>query len=147
MLERQVHERGLSERSRFLGVRRGLDLVEVINACDAYLITSRSETQSMTMLQAAACGLPVVAVRAGGLPEYVKHSVSGYLVEPDDRAGCASFLGRLLVDPDLARRFGRAGRDHVSQFSPVAVTKQFEAVYAMALTKSRHTRPADRNLA
>jgi len=68
-LEKHLAERRVLAHTRFLGELHGEPLNEAINACDVYLITSKSETQSMTMLQASAAGVPVVAVRAGGLPE------------------------------------------------------------------------------
>jgi 1,2-diacylglycerol 3-alpha-glucosyltransferase len=121
---------GLGDRTRMLGVLRGAPLVEAINACDAFLTTSLSETQSMAMLQAMACALPVVAVEAGGLGEYVHDGISGFLVDPADPRGLARRLLELLGDAERARAMGRAAAQTARRFDPGAITARFEKVYA-----------------
>lgn len=128
-LEKKIREQGLQSRVRFLGILRGEPLVEAINACDACLITSTSETQSLTTVQALACGLPVVAANAGGLKEYVRHGEAGYLVEPDDEAAFVERLSSLLGDPDTLARFGRDARESVLHLSPERIASEFETVY------------------
>jgi len=132
-LEAMVRARGLGDRCRILGALRGETLNEAMNACEVLLTTSAHETQSMAMLQAAACGLPVVAVDSGGLPEYVRHRVTGYLVRPDDAAGLVDRVVKLLDDPAFAHRMGLKARDLATQFSPEAITAQMLAVYSAAL--------------
>jgi glycosyltransferase involved in cell wall biosynthesis len=131
-LQARLAALGLSARSRFLGELRGEALNQAINACDVYLITSRSETQSMTMLQASAAGLPVVAIRAGGLPEYVVDGQTGYLIDDSDRARFADRIVALLDDRGLARAIGAKGRELATKFAPAATAALFAAVYAQA---------------
>jgi 1,2-diacylglycerol 3-alpha-glucosyltransferase len=133
-VEQHLAARGLLARARFLGELRGEALNEAINACDVYLITSKSETQSMTMLQASAAGLPVVAIRAGGLPEYVVDGQTGYLVNDGDRERFADLIVTLLDDRGLARSIGAKGREFVAKFAPPAMAAAFAAVYARAVT-------------
>jgi glycosyltransferase involved in cell wall biosynthesis len=128
-LEKKIREKGLQPSVRFLGVLRGEPLVEAVNACDVCLITSVSETQSLTTLQALACGLPVVAANAGGPTEYVLHGKTGYLIEPADAAAFAEHLTNLLDEPDTRAHFGRDARESVSRFSPEHIAGEFEAVY------------------
>jgi glycosyltransferase involved in cell wall biosynthesis len=128
-LEKKIHEQGLQSRVRFLGVLRGEPLVEAVNACDVCLITSTSETQSLTTLQSLACGLPVVAANAGGPAEYIQHGETGYLVEPTDTAAFAEHLTRLLDEPDAITRLGRNARESIARFSPEHIASEFEAVY------------------
>lgn len=128
-LEKKIREQGLQSRVRFLGVLRGEPLVEAINACDVCLITSTSETQSLTTVQALACGLPVVAARAGGLKEYVRHEETGYLIEPDDEVAFAEHLSSLLGDLAALARFGRNARESVLHLSPERIASEFETVY------------------
>ncbi len=123
---------GLGERVRMFGVLRGAELVDTLNACDVYLTTSLSDTQSMTMLQAMACGLPVVAARAGGLVEYVEDGRSGVLVDPKDTEGFARALGELLADPERRGRMGLAARADTGRYGPDNVARRFEAIYAAA---------------
>lgn len=131
-LAAMLADRGVAERVRWMGVLRGEPLVEAINAADLCLVTSRSETQSMSTLQAAACGLPVVAMRAGGLPEYVRDGVMGFVVDDGDRKGLAAAMMRLLDDRVLTLAFGQAGRDFVLDLSPARISARFEAIYARA---------------
>jgi 1,2-diacylglycerol 3-alpha-glucosyltransferase len=121
---------GLSNRVKFLGVRRGEELVEAINACDVFLITSMSETQSMTTLQSMACGLPVVVIQAGGLPEYVEDNTSGFVIPAGEWGNFADRIVQLLTSQTLAKEFGEAGRAATARFSPEAITSEFEEIYA-----------------
>ena len=78
----------------------------------------------MSLLEAMAAGCPVVATRAGGIPDLVEDGVNGLLVEPGDRDALALALHRLLVDRDLAARLGRAARE--------TVRRRFTAEHALA---------------
>jgi len=135
--EAKTRERPMGARCRFLGEMHGEQLVEAINACEVFLTTSMSETQSMSMLQASACGLPVVAVNSGGLPEYVRDGTTGYLVDPEDRDGLVDRVIDLLEDAQLRHRNGSNGREFAVQFSPAATTARHLAVYAAALAHGR----------
>ncbi|HEY4517192.1 MAG TPA: glycosyltransferase [Candidatus Paceibacterota bacterium] len=128
-LEHRVHDQRFSDRIKFLGTLRGEPLVEALNACDVLLITSTSENQPMTLLQAMACGLPVVAAQAGGLPEYVWDDVSGYVVPPTDTKMFADRTLCILGDPAQAKTLGEAGRQSVEEYSPEAIAEQFVDVY------------------
>jgi glycosyltransferase involved in cell wall biosynthesis len=134
-VEAGIRARGLESRIRFLGVLRGEALVEAINACEVFLITSMSETQSMTTLQAMACELPVVVVSAGGLPEYVKDGKTGFVLSPGRWGTFADKIIYLLKNPSIAQQFGQAGRASVEQFSPERITRQFEELYRASLQK------------
>jgi len=128
-LEKKIREQGFQSRARFLGVLRGESLVEAVNACDVCLITSTSETQSLTTIQALACGLPAIAANAGGLAEYVRHGEAGYLVEPDDGETFAKRLTELLNEPDTRARMGQRARESVQRLSPERIAAEFEEVY------------------
>lgn len=69
-----------------------------------------SEATPQSILEASATGLPVVATRHAGIPEGVTDRETGFLVEERDVQGMANAIERLLVDPQLAADFGRAGR-------------------------------------
>lgn len=73
----------------------------------------------LSVLEPMSLGKPVVATRVGGIPEMVADGTTGLLVEPGDEIELARAIRRLLRNPDLARRFGRAARERVaSKFSP-----------------------------
>jgi glycosyltransferase involved in cell wall biosynthesis len=72
-----------------------------------------TELLGLTLLEAMASGTPVVASRTGGLPEIVRDGETGFLVPPGNVAELSDRIDRLLRDPALARRMGRAARDVV----------------------------------
>jgi glycosyltransferase involved in cell wall biosynthesis len=109
-LEQRAREFALQTQITFAGFVSDDDLPEVYRLADVYFVTSPVELQSIATLEAMASGLPVVAVRAGALPEIVHHGENGYLVDPRDTDAAALALSRLLLDPDLRRDLGAAGR-------------------------------------
>jgi glycosyltransferase involved in cell wall biosynthesis len=74
-----------------------------------------SEGTPVAILEAQAAGLPIVSTRHAGIPEAVLHETTGFLVEEGDTKAMGRALGRLLDEPELARRMGEAGRRHVSE--------------------------------
>ena len=99
------------------GVRQAVELAgerddvpERLAAADVFVLSSRSECMPISVLEAMAAGLPVVASAVGGLPEMVEDGHTGYLVAPGDAAALGEALARLVADPDLRRRMGAAGR-------------------------------------
>ncbi len=131
--ELQQKAESMGVNSKFLGALRGKALVEAINACDLYLITSTSDTQSMTTLQSMACELPVVGAKAGGLPEYILDGLTGFVVEPTDKKTYVERVLKLLRDDEMSKAFGEAGRKKSMEFSPESITDKFEEVYKKAL--------------
>jgi glycosyltransferase involved in cell wall biosynthesis len=98
-----------------------------------FVMPSYYETFGISCLEAMAFGLPVVATRAGGLPEVVEDGVTGLLVPPGDTHALAEAIGRLLRDPDLRRRLGEAGRERVlARFTAEHVVKEMIPVYEHA---------------
>jgi glycosyltransferase involved in cell wall biosynthesis len=110
-LERQVRDLGLAGRAHFLGVRD--DVPDLLRAADLFALTSLSEAASLTLLEAMASELPVVATAVGGNPEMVRDGREGLLAPRGDVPGIAAALTRLLGDPEARRRMGEAGRARV----------------------------------
>jgi len=86
-------------------------------AADVCVVPSRSESFGLVALEAAACGIPVVAAAVGGLTTLVDDGHSGFLVEARDPAAYADRLARLLDDGELAARFGWAGRRRAERYT------------------------------
>ena len=103
-----VREHGLSERVELLGARA--DIPELLGRSDVFVLSSRSEGFPVSILEAMAAGLPVVATDVGGVAEAVEDGDTGLLVPSADFEALACALGRLLSDADLRRRLGAAGR-------------------------------------
>jgi glycosyltransferase involved in cell wall biosynthesis len=106
--DRPEVERLLPAGSRVLGERH--DIPELLATADVFVLPSRSEGMPMSILEAMAAGVPVVASAVGGIPELVVDGETGLLVPAGDAEALAGALRRLLGDPALRRRFGDAGR-------------------------------------
>jgi glycosyltransferase involved in cell wall biosynthesis len=88
-------------------------VVASLRGADALLLVSVTEGLPTVILEAMACGVPVVASDCGGVSEALRHGVEGFLVAPRSPAQTAAALLELWRDPDLGRRMGRAGRARV----------------------------------
>ncbi len=102
---------GMGDRFSFLGFRP--DVARLLSGADLLVMPSRNEGLGMSILEAMALGLPVVASRVGGIPEAVTDGVTGILVSPEDPDALASACVCLMKDTDRAREMGRAGRRSV----------------------------------
>lgn len=121
-LERLAHKGGVADRVRFLGGVSERDLPAVYNLASVYVGVSRISERigvegfGISLVEASACGLPVVAGNSGGIPDAVRDGETGYLVPPEDPAALADAICRLLGDPEGARRVGAAGRRAVETY-------------------------------
>jgi glycosyltransferase involved in cell wall biosynthesis len=86
-------------------------VLEAAHACDVHLSMTREDNLPNTVMEALACGLPVVATRTGGIPEMITDGVEGWLVGVDDPAAAAAVLERLHAEPGLIAAAGRRARD------------------------------------
>lgn len=127
--EQMLRELGVYEQVRFLGRLSGDALVEHMNCCDVMLTTSLTEAQPMTVLQAAACGIPVVGANAGGVPDCIVNEKTGYIVDPSDIDDFASRVIELLNNTERARAFGENAQRFVAQYAPENVASKFAALY------------------
>ncbi len=121
-------ELGVAERVNFLGEVR--DVPALLGRARMFVLPSRSEGVPLTVLEAMAGGLPVVATRVGGLPEVVDDGVTGLLVPPADPAALAGAMVRIWNDPDQGNRMGRAGRQRTEErFDIRRMVAEYEALY------------------
>ncbi len=108
-LQALSHTLGLDQRVKFFGLQRQVE--PFLQAADCFVLASRwQEAAGLVLLEAQAAGLPVVASRIGGIPEYVREARSGFLVAPDDDTDLARHVRALCNDADLCRRMGRQAR-------------------------------------
>lgn len=107
-IEKQVAALGMQPAFIFPGFRD--DLHALLPEIDLVAHPAHAEGLGVALLQAAACGVPVVAGRAGGIPEIVRHGETGYLVEPGDSYGLARRLSELLLATERRKTMGAAGR-------------------------------------
>lgn len=107
-IEAALGDAGVADRVFLLGDRN--DVPSLLPAFSIFAMSSVSEGYSIALLEACASALPIVATRVGGNGEIVADGVNGLVVPPADPGALAAALARLLKDPDLADRMGRAGR-------------------------------------
>jgi glycosyltransferase involved in cell wall biosynthesis len=100
-------------RVEILGSINGM--ADFYQGLDMLTMPSLSEGFGLAAAEAQACALPVIATRTSSLPEIVTHGVTGLLVPVDDPAALAEAIGKLLENPDLARKMGRAGLGFVQK--------------------------------
>ena len=92
------------------------DIPGVLSAMDLFALTSRNEASPVSILEAMAVGLPVVAPRVGSISQAVLEQKTGFLSEAGDQAGFCEHWLRLLGDAHLRQQFGAAGRTRVLQY-------------------------------
>jgi glycosyltransferase involved in cell wall biosynthesis len=112
-VEEEIRRSGLDANVELAGERQ--DVARLLARSQLFVLSSRSEAMPITVLEAMAAGLPVVATRVGGMPELVREGESGLLVRPGDADELARALARLLDDPKARERFGRAARARVER--------------------------------
>jgi phosphatidylinositol alpha-1,6-mannosyltransferase len=120
-LAAEASELGLGDRVRFLTEVPDRDLPALYNCAEVYLGVSRLMEQrvegfGISIAEASACGIPVVAGRSGGIPEAVRDGETGLLVDAEGPEAVAAAIGRLLEDTDLRARLGAAGRRAVETY-------------------------------
>jgi glycosyltransferase involved in cell wall biosynthesis len=130
----QADVAGLGARVEFPGGLPNPQVLEVVQSSRIYLHASVSEGFPVVMVEAMACGTPVVAYDILGVREVVENGRDGILVPCLDVEALAEAAGRLLRDPEARQRMADAGREKVERSLTLdAMTARVEAVYAEAL--------------
>jgi glycosyltransferase involved in cell wall biosynthesis len=110
-LEQRAHDLGVTRDTIFLGYQE--DVAPFYAAFDALVLPSSNEGTPVSVIEALAAELPVVATRVGGVPDVVRDGDDGFLVEAGATDDLADRLGRLARDPALRARMGKRGRERV----------------------------------
>ena len=127
-LEAEVQRLHVNDTVRLLGIRR--DVPALLDALDVAVLSSDYEGSPLSVMEYMAAGKPVVSTRVGGLPELIEEGRQGLLVEPRSPEALAEAVGRLLRDPEEARRMGVAGRERQQrEFSLDAMVRRVEQLY------------------
>jgi glycosyltransferase involved in cell wall biosynthesis len=133
-----ARRRGLADRVVFAGFRD--DLPDILGNLALIIHPALMEGLGVSLLQAAAAGVPIVAAHAGGIPEAVRDGVNGILAPPGDAHALARAVTALLLDPARSRALGEAGRALVKREFTVAVMVEGNlAVYRRMLADPPHT--------
>ena len=131
-LKDEARSLGLGDRVMFLGWRD--DAVAVMNALDVLVVSSETEPFGRVVIEAMACGKPVVSFRCGGPAEIIEHEKTGLLVTPRDTAEMAASIIHVLSGPANAEEMGRLGREAVCErFSAESHAANVQDTYARLL--------------
>jgi glycosyltransferase involved in cell wall biosynthesis len=133
-MEGLATELGIAPHVRFLGFRT--DVADLLAASDFFVLPSRLEGLPLSVLEAMAHGLPVIATPVGGTPEVIPDPRYGILTPVDDVPALAAAIARLATDPALCRELGEAGRQRVAEaFSFAAMTSRYDELYRRLLSR------------
>jgi sugar transferase (PEP-CTERM/EpsH1 system associated) len=135
-LREQVAAAGLNDVVWLPGARS--DVAQLVAEFSVFALPSLAEGTPVSLLEAMACGLPVVASKVGGIPEVVTEQVEGSLVPPQDVEALAQALARYAQSPSLVSAHGRAGRMRiVQQYSMAAMVNAYTGLY-QRLYRQKH---------
>jgi len=144
-LRRLAGELAVSPAVEILGWKE--DPRSVFQEADVVTLPSRSEGFGRVLVEAAYLAKPVVASRVGGISEVVVDGETGFLVPPDDPPALAEALIRLLTDPNLRARLGKAARERaLTRFTARQHVEGVEAVYAEIVDRREFRVEVDREL-
>jgi L-malate glycosyltransferase len=129
--EQDVDTLGLRRDVRFLGKVENVG--DVLRSSDLFLLPSSTESFGLAALEAMACGVPVIASDAGGIPEVVEHGKTGYLAPPGDTATMAERALQLLQTPAEHARMKEAALLRALDFAADNVVPRYEALYQEVL--------------
>ncbi|MGZ8725984.1 MAG: glycosyltransferase family 4 protein [Aeromicrobium sp.] len=137
-LEQLRDEQGLAGVVEFAGEHDSSVIVNALRSADVFVLTSfvtddgDRDGVPNVVVEAMACGLPVIATAVGGIPEAVRHRSNGLLAEPHDVPTIASHLAELLGDTDTRRRFGKEARRTVELgFDVDAAARELSEVFGV----------------
>lgn len=135
-LEEERDRLGLGERFQFLGYRE--DPIRVLVAADVFCLSSRFEGLPISLLEAMAAGLPVVATRVGGVPSVISDGKEGRLVPAGDPAALAAALAELR-DSGLRSRLASAATERVRAFGIDRAVQRQQELYEQLAVRRRES--------
>ena len=142
-LRRRAAKSDLRGRVEFAGALSREAIAERYRQAAVLCLPSIYEGFPVTIVEAMAAGLPVVATRVAGVPEAVDHGTTGLLVDPEDAAALATAIERVIEDIDARRRMGRAAREEFERRFTIGVVTDAHLKLYEELTRAEH-RPVQR---
>lgn len=138
-LKQRAGELGIEQNVLFTGGKPHEELPAFYAACDLFVFPTCTpiECLGLSMIQAMACGRPVVGSRINGIPEVIIDGETGFLVEPNNAHQAAERINDLLADRTLRERMGSAGRERaVRHFNQDLLVRDLEEAYRSLLNDS-----------
>ena len=130
-VEREVRALGLGATVHVTGYR--MDADRLLASADVVVLSSREEGMGSVLLDALVFGKPVAATRAGGIPEVVRHEVTGLLAPIGDPRALGDAIARLAMDTRLRARLGAAAQASAGAFSIDVMARRTRAIYERVL--------------
>jgi glycosyltransferase involved in cell wall biosynthesis len=120
------------------------ELARLYSTLDIYLLTSIAENCPLVVLEALACGVPVISFATGGVPELVRNKVDGYVVKPKEVSLLTKAMTRVIEDPRLREAFSLNARKRaISSFNHDLIAKKYENLYSRFLERKEERRKID----
>lgn len=126
-LKSLVAKYGLDNKVVFAGFRN--DIPKLLSIADIFALPSYMEGLSVALMEAMACGLPVVCSRIRGNTDILKNNRGGFLADPNDVNGFKNALERLIADKDLRERFGEFNKDRIRKHDRKFVKEKMKEIY------------------
>ncbi|MEO8042321.1 MAG: glycosyltransferase family 4 protein [Acidobacteriota bacterium] len=143
-IKNKAHARGFGDSIRFPGFLDHEHKIREFSAADVYLNTNRIDNMPISVVEAWAMGVPVVATNVGGLSHLIESGETGLLVDDNDADGMASAVRSLLKDPETTKRLSVQGRSQAELSSWDSVRKKWEHAFeVVARVHEPHTSQND----
>ena len=137
-LVRLCDQLGIRSRSHFTGYITDPNKLSVLyRLASAFVTASEIETQGLVLLEAAACGLPLVGVDAGAVAESIQDGLNGYLVARGDVSGLAQRIMHILLNGETARVMGHASREIALKHDYELSLQAYETFYYAQIAQKR----------
>jgi D-inositol-3-phosphate glycosyltransferase len=120
---------GIADRVTFLGAQPQAILPYYYSAAEVCVLPSRYESFGLVVLEAMACGTPVIASRVGGIPEVVDEGETGFLITPGDEEEIADKIDWLMEDERRRSRMSLQARERAKEFGWDRVARKVASVY------------------
>jgi len=138
-LEALTRQLNIEDNVRFLGYRT--DIPDILSATDIYVHSSVEEGFGISIIEAMAVGLPVIATNVGGIPEIITNGENGILVPPENPQALAEAISDLIEHPDKRKMFAEKGRQHITaNFTNDIMAKKYMEVYRNIINQKNSVR-------
>ncbi|MBW2978257.1 glycosyltransferase [Candidatus Woesearchaeota archaeon] len=124
----------INKNVKFLGVVKGKKLVNVYRTSDIFITASTVETEGLVILEAMACGLPIIGVNVLAIPIIVKHNKNGFVAPPHNERQLADYTIKLLENKNLREKFGKESLKIVKKYSLDNIINELERIYKRLIT-------------
>ncbi len=131
--EKRLKEMSRGENIIFTGKLSEDDAIAMFQNCAFYGLASSGEAYNLTVLEAQACGKPVIAFSTGGVPELVLDRKTGFLIKPNNLKSFSEKIKLLTVNKKLRERMGKEAKKWAKRFDWNVVGKDFEMIYLKAI--------------